>query len=105
MDDIESCLKNLRIHTVNVVNQLNKIRDISSFQESNGKLKLENCNKGYKYDKNYLNKLKNDTDFLSDSHLKNEYDFIYEDPFLINIAEYNCRKYDNTENECSKVIE
>ena len=98
MDDIESCLKNLRIHTVNVVNQLNKIRDISSFQESNGKLKLENCNKGYKYDKNYLNKLKNDTDFLSDSHLKNEYDFIYEDPFLINIAEYK-KEEENEEND------
>ena len=89
LNDAISCLKNLRIESVNVVNLMNKFREEYNYQITSGKFNMDILDDNYAYDRFYLTKMKNDLDFLNTCHLKNEFNFKEEgnDPFLLNIAE------------------
>lgn len=81
-------MKALRIHSVNIVNHITKIREISSYSIMNGKYNLNRVNKSYNYDGFYLLKMINDLDFLNQSSLENYFNFSSEsDPFLMNISD------------------
>lgn len=85
--DIVQAIKHLRIHSVNAVNHMAKIRDICSYNIICGKYDLDKINKIYCFDKNYLIKMKFDLDFLKDTHLAELFDFSEEsDPFLLNLS-------------------
>ena len=85
--DIVQAIKHLRIHSVNAVNHMAKIRDICSYNIICGKYDLDKINKIYFFDKNYLIKMKFDLDFLKDTHLAELFDFSEEsDPFLLNLS-------------------
>jgi len=85
--DIVHVLKNLRVLSINIINYYGKIRDQSSYFILGGKYKLENLNKSFNFNVNYLMKLKNDTDFLRHSNLKNYFNFSdNSDPFLLELA-------------------
>jgi hypothetical protein len=55
-----------------------------SYNVLGGKYNLDNINKFYKFDKNYLIKMKFDTDFLVNSRISNYYEFeaCEADPFF-----------------------
>lgn len=88
--DITQAIKHLRIHSVNAVNHMVKIRDLCSYNIICGKYDFEQINKGYFFDKNYLIKMKFDLDFLKDTHLAEIYEFSEEsDPFLLSLSPEN----------------
>jgi len=80
--------KNIRVLSINIINYFNKVREASSYYIMGGKFNLDNLSSGFNYDRNYLIKMKNDTDFLRNSLLGKYFNFYHDsDPFLISIAE------------------
>ena len=75
INDIVTVIKAIRVNSVNVINYFIKIREISTFSQISGKFNLNNINKAYVYDKNYLNKMNKDVDFINDSILNKYFDF------------------------------
>jgi len=78
-------LKSIRITSLNIVNYLVKIRELSSYNILGGKHNLDKINKIYKFDKNYLIKMKFDIDFLKNSKLASYFEFesFETDPLLL----------------------
>ena len=68
-DNIQNIIKYLRLHTVNIINQIGKIREISSYYELNGKWDLDRANRAYLYNSDYLLKMNNHIRFINDSIL------------------------------------
>lgn len=64
---------------------ISNIREICSYNVLGGKFDLDNINKTYNFDKNYLIKMKFDMDFLRNSKLAAFYQFEHteSDPFLL----------------------
>ncbi len=88
LNDIIQVFKNLRVLSINIINYYVKIREFSSFYVLGGKYDLDNLSKTFSFDRNYLIKMKNDTDFLKGSTLSKFFNFSQDsDPFLIAIAE------------------
>jgi hypothetical protein len=86
--DIAQTLKNLRIVSINVITQFVKIRDISSFGVLCGKYDFNIIKNNYNFDRNYMLKLKNDTDFLFYSNISQNFNFSKDsDPFLLATSE------------------
>lgn len=82
--------KNLRVLSINIVNYFVKVRENSSYFILGGKFDLDNLSKTFNFDRNYLIKMKNDTDFLKKSPLSKFFNFSQEsDPFLIALADKN----------------
>jgi hypothetical protein len=77
-------LKNARLSSINIINYIINIREICSYNVLGGKYNLDNLNKFYKFDKNYLIKMKFDMDFLVNSKLSIYFEFepCEADPFL-----------------------
>jgi hypothetical protein len=83
MNDIIQTFKNLRIFSINIVNHFTKVREISSFGVISGKYDIDAVKHTYSYDRNYMLKMKNDTDFLYSSNLNKYFNFSMDsDPFL-----------------------
>lgn len=78
-------LKNIRITSINIINYLQKIRELCSYNVLGGKFNLDKINKVYKFDKNYLIKMKFDMDFLRNSKLAAFFQFepCESDPFML----------------------
>ena len=77
-------LKNTRLSSINIINYIIKIREICSYNVLGGKYNLDNLNKSYKFDKNYLIKMKFDMDFLVNSKVSTYFELepCEADPFL-----------------------
>ena len=85
-EDINNCLKSLRINTVNAVYQFNKFRTIHNFIMTSNKIDINQLQSFYGYNKDYLIKVKNDLDFLAYSNIRLIYNFQINDPFLLYLA-------------------
>jgi len=83
--ELVSDLKSVRMASVNIINYLQKIREECSYNVLGGKFNLDKINKAYKFDKNYLIKMKFDMDFLRNSKIATYFEFepCESDPFLI----------------------
>ena len=95
--DIQNCIKLLRVNSVNIVNYMYKIREISTYSFQKGKYNLEKLNPAYLYNPNYLIEMKNDMDFLKKSSLNNYIDMTNGeyDAFLSNCHPKNEKKKNN----------
>jgi hypothetical protein len=95
--DIQNCIKALRVNSVNIINYMNKIREISTYNSQKGKYNLDKLNSAYLYDPNYLSKMRNDMDFLKNSSLNNYFDMTNGefDAFLTNCHPKNEKKKSN----------
>jgi hypothetical protein len=72
---------------LNIINNFVQLRELISFGMINRKFDLDNI-KGSKFDKNYMLKMKNDTDFLNNSSLSKFFNFSSDsDPFLVALSE------------------
>lgn len=104
INDVIKTFQHLRVLSINIVNHFIKMRKISSFGILSGKYDLDKINQGaygssnlpsnidllYHFDRNYLIKMKNDTDFLSKSSLKKYFSFANDsDPFLLALHNNN----------------
>jgi hypothetical protein len=79
---------NLRIFSVNIINHFVKLRETCSFGIIGGKFDLNSISQNYNYDRNYLIKMKNDTDFLHNSNLRKFFNFSTDsDPFLVAVSD------------------
>jgi len=87
-DDIHECLKSLRLRTINTFNAIQKFKKNYEHYFFN-KIDLEILEEKYGYNPYYLNKLKNDLDFLRDSPINCLYHFSENggDPFLLCISD------------------
>ena len=70
-DKISSLIKFLRINAVNIIIQIEKIREKCSYYELKGKYILNNANKSYLYDENYLINMPKNIKFINKSILFN----------------------------------
>jgi hypothetical protein len=93
-NDINNCLKLLRINSVNAFHQFNKFRTMNNFLMTSNKVDVNKLKNNYGFNKNFLIKMKNDLDFLAESNINLLYDLKKNDPFLINlIPEKSGSKY------------
>ena len=69
MKNIEKIINLLRITSVNIISYMNKIQEFSSYKVINGKYILNKMKKELLYDKNYLNKMISDIEFIKYSNL------------------------------------
>ena len=83
--DIVNIIKNIRINSINIINDLVKVRELSSYSIQKGKYNLNNINPLYNYDENYILKMQSDLNFLKKSIISKFIYFSNEeiDPFLI----------------------
>ena len=88
MNNVLTAIKEIRIHSVNVINHFITVREISSYQIMNEKYDLNKVNKAYKLDKDYLLRMKSDLDFVRLGGLLNYFETTDEelDTFLMNIS-------------------
>ena len=70
-DKICSIIKFLRINAVNIILQFEKLREKCSYYELKGKYNLNNANKSYLYDENYLINMPKSIKFINKSILFN----------------------------------
>ena len=85
-EDINNCLKSLRINTVNAVYQFNKFRSVHNFIMTSNKIDINNLQSFYGYNKDFLIKVKNDLDFLAYSNIRLIYNFQINDPFMLHLS-------------------
>ena len=87
LSKLEQAFKHLRIHSVNSVNHMTKLRETFSYDNLCGKYNFDNINPEFNYNRNYLIKMKSDLDFLAHTHLNEEFNFSPDpDPFLLNLS-------------------
>ena len=70
-DKIQNIIKYLRINAVNIINQISKVREISSYYEMRGKWDPDKANKAYLYNNNYLLNMRKNIKFINNSILFN----------------------------------
>ena len=70
-ENIQKSIKYYRINTVNVINKIIKLREISSYNELNKKWDPSMANRAYLYNKFYTIKMFNDIRFINNSVLFN----------------------------------
>ncbi len=92
--DSVNILKKVRINSLNCVNNLIKVREITLFHKQNGKYNIKNMDPSYKYNENYLMKMKYDLNFLKNSNLSEYIEFANGDidPFLICCSQKNKKR-------------
>ena len=98
--NIISLVKSLRINSINVVTHFLKVREIITYYNLVGKIDMKLINKEYKYDENYLIKMRNDMSFLNEYPKLSKYFDMYNsdiDAFLTNFSPntYNYSKINN----------
>ena len=70
-DKIKDVLIYLRINAINIINQMGKIREISSYYELKGKWEPERVNPSYLYNSNYLSYMVRNNKFINNTILFN----------------------------------
>ena len=84
---LEQAFKHLRVHSVNCVNHMKKLREIITYDAVGGKFNVDNINPHFNFNRHYLLKMKSDLDFLMHTHLNEEFNFSNNsDPFLLNLS-------------------
>ena len=73
LNKIIHCIKNIRIHSVNIVNKIIKLRETTSYYVQKGKHDLNCIDKYYLYDEKYLSNMNNDLLFLKNSLFIEDY--------------------------------
>ena len=71
---INQLINEIRINSINIVNYMVKIRETSSYNSNREKYNLNNINKAYLYDNDYLINMENDMNFLKDSNIFNYFE-------------------------------
>ena len=71
--EIIGLIKALRINSINVINSFNNLRELSTFYRLRGKIDMKLINSDYKYNDNYLQKMKTDMNFLKSSKIMKKY--------------------------------
>ena len=80
-------IQNVRMSTINVVNQMNKIRNKYSFCIYGGKFNIDTLGKKFSFDKNYLIKMKEEMTFLKYGYIKYFFNINESvDPFLLSAS-------------------
>ena len=67
-------INQIRTNSINIVNYMVKIREISSYNSNREKYNLNNINKAYLYDNDFLIKMEKDISFLKSSNIFNYFD-------------------------------
>ena len=104
--NIISLIKSLRLNSVNTVTHFLKVREIVTYYTLVRKIDLKEINKDYKYDENYLNKMKNDMLFLNEyPQLSKYFDMNYNeiDAFLTNFAPKSSNNFNYSKINSHKV--
>ena len=70
-DSIQKEIIYYRINTVNVINRIMRVREISSYYELNRKWDPSNINRSYSFNKKYLLKMQKDIELINNSVLLN----------------------------------
>lgn len=90
--EIAKIIKRIRLFSINTINTITKIRDLSSYYTANGKWNIEKINKNYLFDEKFTLKINNDINFLNTSFIfkyiekKNDSKM---DTFLTNLISIN----------------
>lgn len=80
-------IQNVRMSTINVVNQMNKIRNKYSFCIYGGKYNIDTLGKKFSFDKNYLIKMKEEMTFLKYGYIKYFFNINESvDPFMLSAS-------------------
>ena len=85
--NIISLIKSIRLNSANTVTHFLKAREILTYYHILGKIDINKLSKEYKYDDNYLIKMKKDMEFFNDFPQLSKYfdiNFSEIDPFLTN---------------------
>ena len=101
IDQIAIEIEKLREVTINVISSMRKLKNDINNIEYLGKYNIDALSQKYKFDKNYILKMKNETNFLKEGcasiffNLKDE-----QSPFLLKTANYpeNQKNSENSEN-------
>ena len=90
-NEIENILKSLRLHTINTVCLFSKFINQYNYYFTSGKIDINQMEKGFEFHRNYLLKIKSDTNFLQCSSLTTLYDFskFENDPFFLSLLKSN----------------
>ena len=84
---ISKKIENLREYTVNICFLMEKIKSKIKEEQKLGKFDYDSICENYKFDKNYLIKMKEEMDILKEGYAKYFFDFGEDyDPFLLNIS-------------------
>ena len=93
--DIIRQIQSLRLNVINITKYFLKIREITTYLVLMGKIDLTKINKDYAYDSDYLLKIEDDLNFLSElPGLQNYFEIKNKDPFLIS---FKIKKINNKE--------
>ena len=68
---IQKEIKSCRINTVNVINRIIKVREVSSYYEVSKKWDPSKVNRSYSFNKNYILMMLNDIEYINNSILLN----------------------------------
>ena len=90
VNEIVKCINNIRMNSINVVNLMNKVRELCFYGIANRKFNFEVLCYNYNYRHDYLVQMNYDMDFLYGSTLNYYFDFAENggDPFLIAVANH-----------------
>ena len=89
VNEIVKCINNIRMNSINVVNLMNKVRELCFYGVANRKFNFDVLCYNYNYRHDYLVQMNYDMDFLYGSTLNYYFDFAENgDPFLIAVANH-----------------
>ena len=94
-NDINNCLKLLRINSVNVIHQFDKFRSVNNHLITSGKIDINKLKINFGYNPDYLIKMKTDLDFLIYCNINLIYNFKTSDPFLLSLIPIDGEKTGN----------
>ena len=90
IEDINTCLLAVRLHTINVVNQIKNFSMNNAYYFHMNKIDLSKIKNDYYYNEEYVLTIKNDLDFVQNPVMKNLYEFEHwggGDPFFLSITQ------------------
>ena len=71
--EIIGLIKSLRINSINVVQYFSQVRELATYLRLKGKIDVKLINSDYKYNDNYLKKMRRDMEFLKDDKYMKRY--------------------------------
>ena len=97
-------MEDLTIQTINIIKYMQKIKTVINIEPNLGKYNMDIISQKFNFDKNYLIKMKFETDFLKEGYAKNIFDFKnQETPFFINVKDKNKYTIPNDENNLKSI--
>ena len=97
-------MEDLTIQTINIIKYMQKIKTVINIEPNLGKYYMDIISQKFNFDKNYLIKMKFETDFLKEGYAKNIFDIKnQETPFFINVKDKNKYTIPNDENNLKSI--